>query len=59
MNAQADAVTLTLPATEWGEAWETLLETARDHHQSRRIGAGESYDLAARAMVVFRQATSR
>ncbi len=55
MNAHAEGVTLMLPERAWGEAWETLLETARDDSMVRRIGASESYDLAGRAVVVFRQ----
>jgi isoamylase len=55
VNAQADAAALTLPPSEWGSAWETLLETARDDTQVRRIAAGEGYDLAGRAVAVFRQ----
>ena len=57
MNAGSEGVTLTLPEKHWGEAWETLLETARDASQSQRVGAGETYSLAARAVVVFRQVT--
>jgi glycogen operon protein len=59
MNAQADAVSLTLPSAEWGAAWETMLETSRDEAQTVRIGAGETYDLAGRAVVVFRQAAAK
>ena len=56
MNAHHEAVTLTLPENEWGEAWETLLETARDGAQTRRLRAGETYDLAGRSVVVLRLA---
>ncbi len=55
MNAGPSAVTLTLPEKRWGEAWETLLETARDDVVVRRVPAGETYDLAGRAVTVLRQ----
>jgi isoamylase len=55
MNAHSEAVTLTLPPKAWGEAWESLLETARVDNQQIRLGASATYDLAGRALVVFRQ----
>jgi len=55
MNAGPAAVTLTLPEKKWGLAWETVLETARDEAVVRRLASGETYVLAARAVVVLRQ----
>ncbi len=56
LNAHSEAVTLTLPAPEWGEAWETLLETAREStDQSQRVAAGGSFVLGGRAVIVLRQ----
>ena len=55
LNAHHEAVTLTLPPSAWGDAWEVELETARDHASVETHAAQSEYTLAARALVVLRQ----
>ena len=56
LNAHAEAVELTLPSTAWGEAWEPMLETARETGKGPTVRAAGRYALPGRAVVVFGQA---
>ena len=53
-NAEKDPVPFVLPATTPEERWETLIDTADPWLQSRRLRAGDRYQLQGRSMVVLR-----
>jgi glycogen operon protein len=53
-NADKDPVAFVLPATTPEERWETLLDTADPWLPSRRLRAGDRYQLQGRAMAVLR-----
>jgi glycogen operon protein len=57
LNAQADAVELTLPGPEWGESWELVVNTAREFEQEsiQQVKASGTFMLLGRSLVVWRQ----
>jgi glycogen operon protein len=56
MNAGARAIDFVLPAVEWGDRWEVLIDTRSAEPPSLSLSAtaGESYALLDRSMVVMR-----
>jgi isoamylase len=54
LNAGDDPVPFVLPATSPIERWETLIDTADPWLPSRRLRAGDRYELQARSMAVLR-----
>jgi len=53
-NADKDPIAFTLPATTPEERWETLIDTADPWLLSRRLRAGDRYQLQGRSMAVLR-----
>ncbi len=59
LNAHYEAIPFTLPATQEGELWERLLDTA-DPQGMPLAGTGEQqYKLQGRAMAVLRVRTQQ
>jgi isoamylase len=54
LNGGADPIPFVLPPTAPTERWETLLDTADPWQPSRRLGAGERYQLQSRSLAVLR-----
>ncbi len=54
-NAAGEAAEVTLPAKDWGETWELLLETAREETRSLGVKPGQAFSLPARSVAVFCQ----
>jgi glycogen operon protein len=54
LNAGDEAITFVLPATAAIERWDTLLDTADPWQPSRRLRAGDRYDLHGRSMAVMK-----
>ena len=56
VNAGPSPVEFVLPAVEWGERWEVLIDTrsAAPPDRSLPAGAGERYAMVDRSMVVMR-----
>jgi len=54
MNAQAEPLTFTLPAVEWGIDWEIAIDTAHAEPVRGKTPAGGKVDLAARALMLLR-----
>ena len=59
MNADAKPATFVVPAVEWGERWEVLIDTrwADPPEVAMTPEAGASYELLDRSVVVMRLAT--
>ena len=53
-NADKDSVHFVLPATTPEERWETLLDTADPWLATKRLRAGDRYQLQGRSMAVLR-----
>ena len=53
-NADQDPIAFTLPTTTPEERWETLIDTADPWLLSRRLRAGDRYQLQGRSMAVLR-----
>ena len=53
-NADKDVVAFVLPETTLEERWETLIDTADPWLLSKRLRAGDRYQLQARSMAVLR-----
>ena len=53
-NADKDATSFVLPETAPEERWETLIDTADPWLVSKRLRAGDRYQLQARSMAVLR-----
>jgi hypothetical protein len=54
LNADKDSVSFVLPSRTPEERWETLIDTADPWLVSRRLRAGDRYQLQPRSMVVLR-----
>jgi isoamylase len=57
LNAQSDALTFTLPGTEWGVAWTRLVDTATgqcDEEPDQRCDAGEALSVVGHSLVLLR-----
>jgi isoamylase len=54
MNAGEEPVPFVLPATSPIERWETLIDTADPWLPSRRLRAGDRYELQPRSMAVLK-----
>jgi isoamylase len=54
LNADKEPVSFVLPSRTPEERWETLIDTADPWLLSRRLRAGDRYQLQARSMVVLR-----
>jgi hypothetical protein len=54
LNAAKDPESFVLPSRTPEERWETLIDTADPWLLSRRLRAGDRYQLQARSMVVLR-----
>jgi hypothetical protein len=54
LNASDDATPFVLPATTPLERWETLIDTADPWVPSRRLRAGDRYELRGRTMAVLK-----
>ena len=54
LNAGRTPSPFVLPATAPEERWETLIDTADPWLPSRRLRAGDRYQLQARSMAVLR-----
>jgi glycogen operon protein len=54
LNAGDDAIPFVLPATTPPERWEALLDTAAPWIPSRRLHAGDRYQLRGRSMAVLK-----
>jgi glycogen operon protein len=59
LNAHDVTVPFTLPATQPDAWWITLIDTARPHHEQRRLLGGDQYILAARSVVLLRLGRAR
>ena len=59
LNAGDKGITFVLPATAVVERWETLLDTADPWQPSRRLRAGDRYELQGRSMAVMRLSNRR
>jgi glycogen operon protein len=53
-NADKDAVPFVVPTTKPQERWESLLDTADPWTPSKRLRAGDRYQLQGRSMAVLR-----
>ena len=53
-NADKDVTAFVLPETAPEERWETLVDTADQWLVSKRLRAGDRYQLQARSMAVLR-----
>jgi len=53
-NADKEVVAFVLPETTPEERWETLVDTADPWLLSKRLRAGDRYQLQARSMAVLR-----
>jgi len=56
LNAHYEAMPFTLPATEEGQQWERLLDTADPQGTPLHCTGGQQYQLPGRAMAVLRMA---
>jgi glycogen operon protein len=56
LNAAPATLVVTLPPREWGERWQLVLDTAESAPRTFELVAGQSFELPAQAMLVFRQA---
>src|SRR3954463_5091656 len=54
LNAGDGPIAFTLPATAPEERWETLIDTAHPWLPSRRLRAGDRYELPGRSMAVLK-----
>jgi isoamylase len=54
LNAGDEPISFVLPATAAVERWETLLDTAEPWQPSRRLRAGDRYDLQGRSMAALK-----
>jgi glycogen operon protein len=54
LNAHYEAIPFTLPATQEGEVWERLLDTAGPQGPPLTCTGGQQYELQGRAMAVLR-----
>jgi glycogen operon protein len=57
LNAHYEAIPFTLPATQAGELWERLLDTAAPRGMPLAGTGGQQYKLQGRAMAVLRVRT--
>jgi glycogen operon protein len=55
LNAHDALVPFTLPAVPAEARWVTLIDTARDEREHRRLLGGDQYMLEGRSIAVFRQ----
>jgi glycogen operon protein len=53
-NANAEAVRVALPPTEWGRSWELILETAQVPTRRSEHDAGGAMDVPPRSVLVLR-----
>jgi glycogen operon protein len=54
LNGSNVPIPFVLPATQPMERWETLMDTADPWQPSRRLRAGDRYELQARSMAVLK-----
>jgi hypothetical protein len=54
LNAHSEAIPFTLPATQEGNLWECLPDTADPQSMSLECAGGQQYALQGRAMAVLR-----
>jgi glycogen operon protein len=54
LNGGADPIPFVLPPTAPAERWETLIDTADPWQPSRRLRAGDRYELQGRSMSVLK-----
>ncbi len=54
LNAGDETSTFVLPATAAVERWDTVLDTADPWQPTRRLRAGDRYELQERSMAVMR-----
>jgi glycogen operon protein len=54
LNAHYEAIPFTLPATQEGELWERLLDTADSQDMPLEYTGGQQYELQGRATAVLR-----
>jgi glycogen operon protein len=54
LNGGAEAIPFVLPATSPVERWETVIDTADPWQPSRRLRAGDRFELQGRSMAVLK-----
>ncbi|HVD92425.1 MAG TPA: hypothetical protein VNC21_09095, partial [Vicinamibacterales bacterium] len=59
LNAGDKTCTFVLPATAPIERWDTLLDTADPWQPSRRLRAGDRFELQGRSMALLKLSTRR
>jgi len=61
INAGAEPVSFVLPAVEWGDRWDVIIDTVSEEPPSRSLPAraGERYEMVDRSVVVLRMARAR
>jgi glycogen operon protein len=59
LNAGDEAITFVLPATAAIERWDLLLDTADPWQPTRRLRAGDRYELQGRSMAVMKLNTRK
>jgi glycogen operon protein len=59
LNAQDGPVPFTLPALGAEQRWVTVMDTAREERDHRRLLGGDAYLLEGRSLAVLRRGRSR
>jgi len=59
LNAHDGQVPFTLPTLAPEQRWVTVMDTAHDERDHRRLSGGDAYLLEARSLAVLRQGRSR
>ncbi len=55
LNAEVDAVKVTMPSAEWERDGQVVLSTCPDHPVGTAVGPGESLTLDGRTVVVIEE----